>query len=99
MLALAFGLCFQVPLVVVFLVSSGLVLPEQLRQSRKYVILTVFIVAAVITPSPDWQTQLLMAGPMLALFELGLLTGRLMLRVRRQRAETDRQDRPTPPLD
>jgi len=87
MLALAFGLCFQVPLVVVFLVSANVVTLQQFRRSRKYVVLSIFVIAAVITPTPDWQTHLLMAGPMLALFELGLLAGRLTQRLQQRRTQ------------
>ena len=79
---LAFGLVFQLPLVLVFLVRSGFVSLDQVRRSRKYAIVLIFVVAAILTP-PDVLSQLLMAIPLLALFELGILAARL-LQKRRQ---------------
>jgi len=91
MLALGFGLCFQVPIVVVFLATTNLVTLGTLRRSRKYAILIIVIAAAIITPTPDWQTQLLLAVPMFALFELGLLAGSVALRMRARRDKKEGQ--------
>ncbi len=79
-LALAFGLGFQIPIVVVFLIAARIVTAARLASLRKYVILGVVILAAVITPTPDVATMLLLAVPMLLLFEAGLLVGRLLER-------------------
>ena len=78
-LALGFGLGFQTPLIVIFLAVTGLASLSQLRRVRRYVILAMLVVAAILTP-PDWQSQILLALPMLGLFELGLLASWLILR-------------------
>lgn len=85
MLALAFGIAFETPIVVFFLAWTGLVSVSTMTQGRRYVILGVVVVAAVLTP-PDVVSQMLLAIPMYLLFELGLLAARLAAR-RRQRTE------------
>lgn len=69
---LAFGVTFEVPIIVIVLVRMGLVSVEKLRAIRPYIIVGAFVVAAVVTP-PDITSQLLLAVPMCLLFELGLL--------------------------
>ncbi len=71
-LILAFGLIFEMPLFSLFLARLGLVTAKLMRRTRKYAILGIFIVAAILTP-PDVFSQLLMAGPMLVLYELSIL--------------------------
>lgn len=78
-LFVAFGASFEVPVAVVILVLLGLVTPAQLSQARGYVTVGIFILAAVITP-PDAISQLLLAIPMLLLYEIGLLAARLIAR-------------------
>ena len=78
-LFLAFGASFEVPVAVVVLVLIGVVTPEQLRQARGYVVVGIFILAAIITP-PDAISQLMLAIPMMALYELGLIAARLVSR-------------------
>ena len=78
---LAFGVTFEVPIVVVMLARMGVVSVEQLRNVRPYFIVGAFIVAAVVTP-PDVVSQLLLAVPMCLLYELGLLAARLLTRSR-----------------
>ncbi|MDE2600507.1 MAG: twin-arginine translocase subunit TatC [Rhodocyclaceae bacterium] len=68
---LAFGLTFEVPIIVIVLVRVGIVKLEQLKDARRYVIVGAFIVAAVFTP-PDVVSQFLMAIPLLLLYELGI---------------------------
>lgn len=72
MLTIAFGLCFQMPLVVVFLVRTGIVPAATLRKNRKLVILGIVIIAGILAP-PDLLSHLLLSGPMLLLFEIGLI--------------------------
>jgi sec-independent protein translocase protein TatC len=74
---LAFGITFEVPVVVVVLVRFGVVELAKLRQIRPYVIVGAFIIAAVVTP-PDVLSQLLLAVPLIALYELGLLLARFV---------------------
>jgi len=75
-LLLAFGFVFQLPLFIVFLSKAGIITPETLSRQRKYVILLIFAVAAFLTP-PDVATQFMMAGPLLALFEIGIIMARI----------------------
>jgi len=75
-LLLAFGIIFELPLVVVFLAATGLVHTKQLIAFRKYNVLLSFVLAAVLTP-PDAVSQISMALPMLLLYELGLIGAQL----------------------
>jgi sec-independent protein translocase protein TatC len=68
---LAFGVTFEVPIIVIVLVRMGFVTVEKLRSIRPYVVVGAFVVAAVVTP-PDVTSQLLLAVPMCLLFEIGL---------------------------
>ncbi|MNT37114.1 Sec-independent protein translocase protein TatC [compost metagenome] len=74
---LAFGITFEVPVVVIVLVRFGVVELEKLKQIRPYVIVGAFIIAAIVTP-PDVLSQLLLAVPLVALYELGLLLARFV---------------------
>jgi len=69
---LAAGMSFEMPIAVIVLVALGVVQPAQLRQSRGYVIVGIFIVAAIITP-PDALSQLMLGVPMLLLYEVGII--------------------------
>jgi sec-independent protein translocase protein TatC len=72
---LAFGITFEVPVVVVVLVRMGMVPLAKLREIRPYVIVGAFVISAIVTP-PDVLSQLLLAIPMSLLYELGLLIAR-----------------------
>ncbi len=74
---LAFGLSFELPVAVVILVVLGVVTPAQLREARGYVVVGVFILAAVITP-PDVVSQLMLAIPLCVLYEIGIIAGSLL---------------------
>ncbi len=71
-LLFAFGLIFELPVFIFFMTSLGLVTTKTLRKFRRWAILLSFIVAAILTPTPDAVNQLLMAGPMVVLYELGI---------------------------
>ncbi|MBS6828963.1 MAG: twin-arginine translocase subunit TatC [Desulfovibrio sp.] len=71
-LILAFGLIFEMPLFAFFLARMGLITATMMRKARRYAILAIFVVAAILTP-PDVVSQLLMACPMLVLYELSIL--------------------------
>ncbi len=71
MLLLVMGLVFQIPLIMTVLAAVGLAKPQFFRSKRRHFILAIFIVAAIITP-PDYISQLLVAAPMLLLFEIGI---------------------------
>jgi sec-independent protein translocase protein TatC len=87
LLLLAMGLVFQVPLVMTVLSRVGLASPAFFRKQRKICILAIFIVAAIITP-PDYVSQILVAVPMMILFELGILFSAVAAR-RRESSEKD----------
>jgi sec-independent protein translocase protein TatC len=75
-LLFAFGIIFELPVVIFFLTRMGLVTPEYLAKKRKYAILFAFIIGAILTP-PDVFTQFLMAVPLIVLFELGIIVSKL----------------------
>jgi len=75
-LLLAFGLVFEIPVFIFFLAKIGIVNPKMLAQKRKYAILLIFIIAAFLTPTPDVFTQMLMAVPMIILYEVGILVAK-----------------------
>jgi sec-independent protein translocase protein TatC len=79
LLFFAFGVAFEVPVATVLLVATGLVKLETLRAQRGYVILGIFIVAAILTP-PDAVSQCFMAVPMWVLYEFGIVFARILLR-------------------
>jgi sec-independent protein translocase protein TatC len=76
-LFLAFGLTFEVPIVVVLLARFGIADVERLRAARPYVIVGAFILAAIFTP-PDVISQLMLAVPLCLLYEVGIQVARLV---------------------
>lgn len=74
---LAFGLVFELPLAITLASRMGVVTPQFLARNRKYAILINFIIAAILTPTPDILNQSLMAGPLIVLYELGIISARL----------------------
>ena len=81
-LLFAFGAVFELPVIIFFLSKMGIVTPQFLRQKRKYAILLTFVLAAILTP-PDVITQCMMAGPLIVLYEIGIL----VLRVAQKKKE------------
>ncbi len=79
LLIFAFGLCFQLPVLLVLLGRAGLVTPEQLAKGRRYAIVVAFVVAAVLTP-PDVLSQFALAIPIILLYEISILIIRYMQR-------------------
>jgi len=71
-LLLAFGVCFQLPVVVFFLARAGLIDHHDMTKSFKYAVVAMFVVAAMVTP-PDVVSQLLMAGPLIVLYGVGVI--------------------------
>jgi len=69
---LAFGATFEMPLVLAFLAKIGIATPEFLRQKRRHAIIIILIVAAILTP-PDVASQLLLAVPLMVLYEVGII--------------------------
>jgi sec-independent protein translocase protein TatC len=81
----AFGIAFEVPVAVVLLVLTGMVEVESMSKHRGYVIIGIFVVAAILTP-PDAISQCIMAIPMYLLYEGGLVMARVMQKMRRESA-------------
>ena len=76
---LAFGVTFEVPIVVVILARMGVVTLEQLKGARPYFVVGAFVISAIVTP-PDVVSQLLLAIPMCLLYELGLFVARFVVK-------------------
>jgi sec-independent protein translocase protein TatC len=74
---LAFGITFEIPIVVIVLVRLGIVPLQKLREARPYVIVGAFVIAAVVTP-PDVLSQFMLAVPMCLLYEAGLFLARFV---------------------
>ncbi len=72
-LPLVFGVCFQTPLVMLFLERIGIVSAEVFRSKRKIAIVIIVAAAAILTPGPDMFSQVMLAIPMILLYELGLI--------------------------
>ena len=75
-LLFAFGAVFELPVIIFFLSKMGVVTPQFLRQKRKYAILLTFALGAILTP-PDVITQCMMAGPLIILYEIGILVSKV----------------------
>ena len=86
-MCLAFGLTFEVPVVVIVLVRMGLVTVEKLKSIRPYVIVGAFVIAAVVTPH-DVMSQLFLAVPLCLLYEIGLLLAPLFEKATQAPEET-----------
>jgi len=90
-LFLAFGLAFEIPVAIVLLVWTGIVKLETLRRNRGYVLIAVFIQAAVIVP-PDVISQTAMALPMYALYEVGIVMAKILAKSKlEERAREERE--------
>ncbi len=74
---LAFGVIFEMPIFMVFLSKAGVVNVAFLNRNRKYAILINFIIAAILTPTPDIVNQLMMGVPLMILYEISVLAVRL----------------------
>jgi sec-independent protein translocase protein TatC len=77
---ISFGAVFELPIVILFLTKMGIVTPQTLAKNRKYALLVSFILAAILTPTPDAFNQTLMAGPIILLFEAGIIISKIFAR-------------------
>lgn len=91
-LILVMGLVFQMPVLILLLSRLGLVTASFLIRNLKYAVLIIAILAAVLTPTPDAVTMLLVAGPMVALYLIGVLIALLFGRSKRQRDDDASDD-------
>ncbi len=90
-LIFVFGLVFELPLLIILLVQMGVLRPDQLTANRGYVIVGAFVVGAVLTP-PDVVSQVLLAGPLLVLYEVSVVAAKIIFRRKRRRAEAAEAD-------
>jgi sec-independent protein translocase protein TatC len=87
-LLFAFGVVFEMPLFIVILAKLGVVNVAQLRMYRKYVIVLFFVFAAILTP-PDVVTQIMMAGPLMLLYELSIIAAKIIGKKKAEESEPD----------
>ena len=90
---LAFGLAFEVPIVVVVLARMGIVSVQKLKDFRGYFVVLAFIIAAIVTP-PDVVSQLALAVPMVLLYEVGLWAAQIF--IKHTQAPAEDTEAPTP---
>lgn len=83
------GLVFEMPIVVYFLARVGLVTPEFMRKYRKHAIVLILIVAAIVTPSPDMISQLLLGTPLYILYEVSIGIAARVIRKEKEREEAE----------
>jgi sec-independent protein translocase protein TatC len=87
MLTLACGLTFQLPMIAFVLSQVGILTPSFMREYRKHALIVILLVAAIITPSPDVISQLLVAFPLFGLYEISIIvSGRVLRRKMREEA-------------
>jgi sec-independent protein translocase protein TatC len=81
-MALSFGVAFEVPVAVVLLITTGMVSIEKVTSVRGYVLIGIFVIAAILTP-PDAVSQTIMALPMYALYEGGIIFARILMKTKK----------------
>ncbi len=86
---LAFGLCFEMPVFMFFLAKMGVVNAKFLSKQRRYAILIIFIAAAILTPSPDAISQVIMAIPLMLLYEVSIVVVKFAKRKKPASEETE----------
>lgn len=82
------GIAFELPVLAFILSKIGLITPQYLKTYRKYALVVILIVSAVITPSPDWTSQLIVAVPLIILYEISIF---ISARVAKQKAVEEKQ--------
>jgi len=84
---------FEVPIAVVLLVITGIITVEKLKAARGYVLIGIFVIAAILTP-PDAVSQCIMAVPMYLLYEGGMIMARILMKMRREQQAREQVDGP-----
>jgi sec-independent protein translocase protein TatC len=87
-LILGCGVAFELPVLAYVLSKLGLITPKFLKDYRKYAFVVILIVAAIITPSPDWTSQTIVAVPLILLYEISIFISK---RVEKQKAKSEAQ--------
>jgi sec-independent protein translocase protein TatC len=83
------GLAFELPVLAFILTKIGIVTPSFLRTTRKYAVVVILVVAAFITPSPDWMSQLIVFIPLWSLYELSILVSDRAYKAVKEREEEE----------
>ncbi|MEO8171897.1 MAG: twin-arginine translocase subunit TatC [Sediminibacterium sp.] len=83
------GLAFELPVLAFILTKIGLITPQFLKKTRKYAVIVILIVAAFITPSPDWMSQMIVFIPLWLLYELSIIVS---TRVKKEQALKDAEE-------
>jgi sec-independent protein translocase protein TatC len=83
---LVFGVVFELPVATIFLTKIGVIRPAFLTRNRKYAILVIFLISAILTP-PDIVTQILMAIPLLLLYEISIMGSKIIYRQKAENKE------------
>lgn len=83
------GLAFELPVLAFILTKIGLITPSFLRKTRKYAIVVILIVAAFITPSPDWMSQMIVFTPLWLLYELSIIVSARVFKAREKEDEEE----------
>ena len=86
-LLLAFGLVFEMPVVILFMTKIGLITPDSMKKFRKFAILGSFVLSAILTP-PDVATQIMMALPIIILYELSIIISKGIYRKKEKKSNT-----------
>ena len=81
------GIAFELPILAYVLAKIGLITPKFLRRYRKFAYVLILVIAAIITPSPDWTSQTIVAIPLLLLYEISIL---ITVRVVKQKEQDDK---------
>ncbi len=88
-LTIASGIVFELPVIVYFLTKFGLITPQFMRKYRKHAVVVILIAAAVITPSPDVTSQMLVAFPLYFLYEASIFVSRFVIKQKIKQAENN----------
>lgn len=83
-LILGCGIAFEMPIIVYVLSKLGIVTPKFLKNYRKYAYVIILVVAAVITPSPDWTSQMIVAVPLILLYEISIMLSKRVMKEKEQ---------------
>ena len=94
-LTVAAGIVFELPIVIYFLSKVGIITPGIMKRNRRYAIVIILIVAAIITPSPDILTQIVVATPLLILYEISIFVSAYVVRKNKETEEEAEDDEPT----